>query len=207
VAEFKKCEDSKFKQKCTYSEDFNKLIELKMVDIKLLYLSAEVDLDNHASPFRTKPVYMWPQELYKSNFATLNPTQVVNQGDPVFTKVTRQTQLSFHDSRVVDKPASLFDFEIQLNNDFTDVYRRNYKHFSAGLASTLAIMKIVVWFFSTFSKIYFKNKLQNFLINDNFDYQGSFSPITTTVTTRRSINPLEKEQISTKLWEKKCKNF
>jgi hypothetical protein len=145
---------------------------------------------------------MWPQELYKSNFAALSPKQVVNQGDPLFTKVARKTRLSFHDSRVVGKPASLFDFEIQLKNDIADVYRRNYKHLSDGLASILVIMKIVGWFFSTCSQIYFKNKLQNFLINDNFDCQGSFSPYIVSAT-RRSINPLENEQVNTNLVHKK----
>jgi hypothetical protein len=185
---FSQCESGD--DDCTYSKEFNDLIE-ENLDINMIYLSADVNLNNNTHPFTYTPVHIIPGKLDQIYEATVNPVEVIDSGD-LFTKTKIHTKLAMNEVRLnKNKNVCLFEFTVK-SKYMVDIYRRKYKSFSSGLANTLAIMRAVVWLFSFISSFHCRNKLINMFINDNYNCQGSFSQPIAKINDI-SINPLASE--------------
>jgi hypothetical protein len=106
--------------------------------------------------------------------ATLYPIKLGRIGDKWFTKETQMVELSLQAKPTIEKVSDKSVIQFRVNYSPTvDFYQLQYKTFSAGLANTLALMKVIVWVFTFITKQYCTVRLHNMFINNNFDYIGS----------------------------------
>jgi hypothetical protein len=185
-AEFDKC--GRDDQDCLYDEEFNKAFDDKHLKITMNILSAKVELNSYSS-FNHNYVQTQSSigEIVK---AVVYPIKIKNIGDRLFTKETQKTKLSVYSKPTIDnigKP--VFRFKVNYMPT-VDLYQWQYKTFSSGLASTMAIMKVIVWGLSFISHHYCKNNYQNMFINNNFDYQETIRPL---AVPKIIANPIEKD--------------
>jgi hypothetical protein len=171
---FDKCEPTD--PSCLYNQEVNAAFNNGHVRVTMKLLSAKVDLHSYSKPFSHYSGQI-QTGINEIGLATLYPIKIRNIGDDLFTKETQKTKLSLLSQLSKDKTDKpLFQFKVNYYAT-VDIYQRQYKTFSAGLASTLAVMKVVFLVFSFISKHYCKIKIQNMFINNNFDYMNSVHPI------------------------------
>jgi hypothetical protein len=194
--EFTKCQAEDDAGSCIYDEEFNNYIDKEGVNIGVTFLSTQVDLNSYSKPFKNDIIKFSNDFWVKGAKVTLYPITVVDIGDQLFTKESQQTKLTYKIAENV-RVESLYKITFDCKSS-VDVYKRQFKTLSAGLASTLAIMKIVVWLFSLILKFYCKNNIDNIFINDNFEYQESAGQVN---NSQISINSNERE-FKVKLLEK-----
>jgi hypothetical protein len=189
--EFKKCKSEDAIKDCIYDEEFNKIINKEGVNIGVTFLSAQVDLNSYSDPFKYDVIEFNNNYWSKEARVTLYPTSVVDVGD-LFTNESQQTKLTFKKADIKfseERSNDLYKITFDCKSS-VDVHKRQFKTFSSGLASTLAVMKIVVWLFSLVLKFYCKNNINNIFIYDNFDYQEQVVQIN---NSQVSINTSERE--------------
>jgi hypothetical protein len=174
VAEFDKCNDGDLG--CDWDPAVNQAFESGNINITMRILSAKINLHSYYDSFNYNDIKV-QAKIGEIGSTTLYPIKLKNIGDQLFTRENQRVKLSLLSKPIIEEtPGKQL---IQFNANFhhtVDMYQRQYKTFSANLASTLAVMKVIFWVFTFVSKQYCSGKFNNMFINDNFDHVNSIQP-------------------------------